>query len=91
MLVHVKDLAGAGVAFVVQYHVVGAVHLFFGAELVGHAGFELGAGGVVALFKAAQPFLFLEIDADDFVDQMVEAVLIYYGALEQEVWGIAVL
>ena len=90
-VMHVKDLAGAGVAFVVQYHIVGAHHLFFGAELVGHAGFELGAGGVVAFFKAAQPLFEFKIDADDFVHQPVEAVLIDYRALEQDVGGVGML
>ena len=84
-----KDLAGAGVAFVVEDYVVGAHHLFFGAELVGHAGLELGTGGVVAQFQSAQPLLFLEIDADDFVHQAVEAVFIDYRALEQDVGRIA--
>ena len=91
MLVHVKDLAGAGIAFVVQYHVISAVHLFFGAELVGHAGFELGAGGVVAQLQTAQPFLFLEIDTDDFVHHAVEAVFIDYRALEQDVGCVGML
>ena len=90
-IVDVKDLAGAGVAFVVEDDVVGAHHLLFGAELVGHAGFELGTGGVVAQLQTAQPLLFLEIDADDLVHQAVEAVFIDYRAFEQDIRGIGML
>ena len=86
-----KDLAGAGIAFVVEDDVVGAHHLLFGAELVGHAGFELGTGGMVAQLQTAQPLLFLEIDTDDFVHHTVEAVFIDYRTLEQDIRSVGML
>ena len=87
----VLDLAGAGVAFVVENDVVGAAHFLFGGELVGHAGLKLLGGGVVALDEAAHTLGEVEVDADDFVDHTVECVFVDYGTLKDEVGCVGVL
>ena len=89
-MVDVHDLAGAGVAFVVEHHIVGAHHFFFGTELVAHACFELLAGGMVTQLETAQAFLLFQIDADYAVDQAVETVFVGDGSFKDDVGGLAV-
>ena len=88
---YVLHLAGAGVAFVIQYHVVGAHHLFFSTELVGHAGFELGTGGVVAQLQTTQTLFLVKIDTHHFVHFLVEGILVDDGTLEDDVWRLSML
>ena len=73
------------VTFIVQNHIIGTEHHFFGWHLVGDAGHELFLPYPVAQTEPTQTFRKVEIDTHHAVHQTVKTAVVKDGALKKDI------
>ena len=74
-----------GIPFIIEDDVVGALHHFFGRNLVGDTRLDLLGGGMVSLRRTANAFVQVEVHAHNFVDKLVEVRFVDNGTFEYQV------